>query len=533
MMLGALFKKQLLEMNTWLIQDKKSGKKRSAAGMVLFILLYAAVLVTIGATFYYMSDMLCAPLVAAGFGWLYFAVMGLVTIALGVFGCVFNTYAMLYRAKDNELLLSLPIPPSRILAVRLFGVWMWSFVYELPVLVPALAVYWTTASPGAAAILLGILLLLVLSVFILTLSCVLGWVVARLSVRLKNKSMITVVLSLLFIALYYYFYIKAYSLLQSIVANAGMIGARIRGAAYPFYLMGRMGEGDALSAMLFTLIIAALFALVCFVLAHSFLRMATAPDAGKKAVYREKSGKVRGVGTALLFKEAKRFTSSPVYMLNCGLGTVILPIFGVFALVRADWLRSVTDVLAGYGSPSLVPLVACAGVCMMSSMNDMTAPSVSLEGKNLWLVQSLPVSPWQVLRAKLGLHLLLTEPAAVFCSACIAAALHLTAAETAAVIAVPMLFVLLGASFGLAVNLKRPNLGWRNEIVPVKQSMSVFLSLFGGWGVVTALGVLYYELRDIVPAVIYLAGCAALFAALALALLAWLRTRGARIFAGL
>ena len=40
-------------------------------------------------------------------------------------------------------------------------------------------------------------------------------------------------------------------------------------------------------------------------------------------------------------------------------------------------------------------------------MNDMTAPSVSLEGKSLWLMQSLPVTPWQVLRAKLTMQLLL------------------------------------------------------------------------------------------------------------------------------
>ena len=41
-------------------------------------------------------------------------------------------------------------------------------------------------------------------------------------------------------------------------------------------------------------------------------------------------------------------------------------------------------------------------------MNLMAAPSVSLEGRTIWLVQSLPVRPWQVLRAKLQLQLVLT-----------------------------------------------------------------------------------------------------------------------------
>lgn len=50
-------------------------------------------------------------------------------------------------------------------------------------------------------------------------------------------------------------------------------------------------------------------------------------------------------------------------------------------------------------------------------MNDMAAPSISLEGKNLWLLQSLPVKPWQALRAKLSVQLLLTSIPALFASA--------------------------------------------------------------------------------------------------------------------
>ncbi len=52
-----------------------------------------------------------------GYGWLYYALMGLLALAFGVFGSVFSTYAGLYQAKDNELLLSMPIPPRRILLV--------------------------------------------------------------------------------------------------------------------------------------------------------------------------------------------------------------------------------------------------------------------------------------------------------------------------------------------------------------------------------------------------------------------------------
>ena len=59
-----------------------------------------------------------------------------------------------------------------------------------------------------------------------------------------------------------------------------------------------------------------------------------------------------------------------------------------------------------FGTGGTVALL-CAALCMAGTMIDTAAPSVSLEGKNLWLVQSLPVDLWKVLRAKLHAQLLL------------------------------------------------------------------------------------------------------------------------------
>ena len=63
-------------------------------------------IVVIGGMFFGMSFALCAPLAQAGMSWLYFAIMSLMAVFLGAFGSVFNTYAGLYAAKDNDLLLS-------------------------------------------------------------------------------------------------------------------------------------------------------------------------------------------------------------------------------------------------------------------------------------------------------------------------------------------------------------------------------------------------------------------------------------------
>ena len=126
--------------------------------------------------------------------------MGLIALFMGVFGSVFNTYASLYQAKDNDLLLSMPIPSGKILLVRLSGVYAIGLMYEVIVMIPTLVVWFMTVPGNAAGVICSLLIPLVLSVVVLVLSAVLGWVVALISGRLKHKNIVVVILSLVFIA---------------------------------------------------------------------------------------------------------------------------------------------------------------------------------------------------------------------------------------------------------------------------------------------------------------------------------------------
>ena len=106
-MTKALFKKQMMESFAWVYRDRKTGKNRTGAGLVIYLLLYVVVFGMLGSMFYMMAESLCPPLIQMDLGWLYFAIMGLVSVVLGVFASVFNTAEALYRAKDNDLLLSM------------------------------------------------------------------------------------------------------------------------------------------------------------------------------------------------------------------------------------------------------------------------------------------------------------------------------------------------------------------------------------------------------------------------------------------
>lgn len=528
-MTKTLLKKQLMEVFSWLFQDRKSGKNRSKNGILAYALLYLIIFGVLGVFFYNAAGMLCVPLVSIGMGWMFFALMGLISVALGVFGSVFSTYSSLYKAKDNDLLLSMPIPSAKILMVRLFGVFAMGLLYELIVMIPTLIVYFLNVQLDIPAVVFSLLIPLVLSIFVLTLSCILGWVVAVISSRLKNKNIVTVLLSLVFIAAYYYFYMKAYEMLQGILADAQAVGNSIKSVLYPFYHMGLAAEGRGGSMLIFTGIMAALFGIVYFVLSRSFLRLVTSNRGAAKARYREKAVRAGTVSGALLRKEMRRFLGSPTYMLNCGLGIVLMLAAAVALLIKAGTVSEMLrQVFAGH--EDWVALLMIAAVCLITTMNDITAPSVSLEGKNLWLVQSFPVSAWQVLTAKLKLHMLLTLVPALALVICVEVVVRPALSYGVMLPIITGLFVLLMALIGLCLNLKMPNVNWTNETVPVKQSMGVMLTLFGGWAVVLALGGLYIAVWRLLSPIAYLLCVAAILAAASGGLLTWTKTRGTRIF---
>jgi ABC-2 type transport system permease protein len=216
-------------------------------------------------------------------------------------------------------------------------------------------------------------------------------------------------------------------------------------------------------------------------------------------------------------------------MLNCGLGILLIPASGVLLLLKGRaFCDTIGQALADRSDCAAV--LICAALCMLSSMNDMAAPSVSLEGKNLWIVQSLPVEPKTALRAKASVQLILTGLPMLFASVCAAFIVPAPPAVKALVCVTPLSFAAFSAVFSTVVGIRMPLLNWTNELAPIKQGGAVAIALFSGWGVSIALAGLYLLIGYKIGAALYLLIWTVLFAAAALLLLRWLDTRGSRMF---
>lgn len=532
-MLKILLRKQFSEIFRNYFYDAKKNKKRSKGAVIAYIALFVLIMAgVLGGMFALFSFAICGEMVAAGMDWLFFVVMGMLAILLGTFGSVFNTYSTLYLAKDNDLLLSLPIPVSTVMAARLLSVYLMGLMYSAVVIGPAVIVYWIIAPFTVARVIGSILLMALISVFVLTLSCALGWVVAKATLKLKHKSFITVFISLIFFAVYYVFCFQAQNVIEELAVNAAFYGTKVKSAAYILYLFGCVGTGDWKACLIITALVLALFGLMWYLISRSFLKIATSSGYAEKVKYKETVVKQKSVSGALFAKEMRRFTSSPNYMLNCGLGIILLPVAGIVLLIKGETLTLAMSSMPELPQGSLAIFI-CSIVCMVAAMNDMTAPSVSLEAKNLWLMQSLPVSPWQVLRAKLNLQLVLTAIPVLFCGICGAVIIPDHLLNRVLTVLLALLYALFSALFGLFMGLKMPNLTWTNEVTPIKQSGGVTLALFGGWFYAIVLAGGYFLGGWHLGLTLYLVVFAVITAVLCGVLYHWLKHKGNAVFAAL
>ena len=517
-MLKLLLKKQAQEWASFLYLSAAGGRRRSRAAIIGYaaLLLYAAA--AFGAMFWLLSDTLCAALEPAGLSWLYFALMGTLALLLGLIGSALMTYPTLYAARDNEFLLSLPIPPGTILLARMTGLYLLTLFFQVLVLLPAGIVYarYAGLTAGGAAswlVALGLLTLLTLA-----LACAVGWLIALAAGHVRHRSLVTVLLSTVFIVAYFALCMRLNRSLALLMEHLDLLARYFAGWLRPLGLIGRALSGDGAALFVFAALSLALSALVYAALSRSFFALA----AGRRAATED---------AALLRRELTHLGRSAVYLLNCTMGGILLLTGSVYALLRRDVLAAILAQNSELRA-ELLPLTAGI-ILLLCAMGIVTAPSVSLEGRRLWIVQSLPVEPWQVLRAKLRLHLLCVGAPALVSAVLLAAALRLGAVQAVLLILLTLAFVFFVAQTGLLWGLRLPDPPCTNETAPIKQRAATALALLTGWAAVLLLAGGYILLHGRLAPEGILALAAALLTIVNVLLRRRLQTVGTARFASL
>lgn len=532
-MLKALISTRLLALLSYLVRGSVKKKKHSLAMKIAIAALVIYVIGCLFMMFGFLFMEICIPFHEMGIDWFYFGMAAITAAGLMFIGSVFTTQTQLYEARDNDLLLSMPIPPRYILGSRMIILLVLNYFFQVLVVAPAGVIYCMYIPVNALGIVCFIAAFLVLPLLVLALSCLFGWIAALISSRVRNKSLITLVLSLAFLGAYFYFFSNMNTYIQKLIVNGDAIAGSIKGSALPVYWLGTaIAEQNILNLLLFVLCAVVPFVTVYATLSASFIRVATAKRGFAKIKYKEQALKVSSARAALLKKELKHFASSPMYMLNGAIGVVFILVAAAALIIRNDLINTLLKDI-----PELMPFigpVAIGMLCLISCTNIISAPSISLEGKNLWISKSIPVDIGDVLLSKAMLHILVCLPPVLIAEIVAAFALKLTAGMTLLLLAIPALITIFCGLFGVAVNLKFPRFDWISETVAVKQGASSMIAMFGSAAVVILPALLYaLVLADHLTATAFLTIYTVLAGIACLSLYRWLMTRGKAIFEAL
>jgi len=194
--------------------------------------------------------------------------------------------------------------------------------------------------------------------------------------------------------------------------------------------------------------------------------------------YRVRKMKRRSVLMAIAFKEFRRMTGSTTYMVNGAMGELLSLILGLAALfIGFDRIAAIVTEGAPLDSVMLQPAIPFI-VYFLLGMMATTVCSPSLEGKNYWIVQSLPIEKKTLYQGKMLFNMLLTLPFMVFATLCLCISAGVTVPGTLLYLALGAALCAFSTAWGCVCGIRFMRLDWENEVEVIKQGRAVVIYMF-------------------------------------------------------
>jgi len=458
-------------------KDKKKKKTTIGLGVVWALLIVMIATYIGGATFGYvylgMAEIVPAYLIMLA---------SLVILAFAIF----KAGSVIFQENAYDILCSLPVSQTAIVVSRFLRMYVENLLLTLLIMVPGIVVYGIMVKPALSFYLIGAVVTVFVPLIPITIATFFGALVTAISSRMKHKSLVSAALSVgLVIA------IMASTGTMStmeeefsieMLQNMSEIVTQAIGDLYPpaIWLGNAMVKGDILTGLL-----CVLGGLVAFMVTialisvkfHEICRGLYGTHA--KHNYKMEQLKKNSVLGTLYKREMKRYFASSIYVQNTIVGPVMAIIFAVAVLgVGLDTIQQTMEIpidIAG-----AVPILLAGIFAVMTT----TCTSISMEGKEWWIVKSLPIRTKDLLDSKLLFGLSLYLPFWLVSEILLIIALRPSFMELVWLVLLSLILILFSQVVGLTANLKMPVFDWENEVSVVKQSASAALGGLGGFVVV-------------------------------------------------
>ena len=432
---------------------------------------------------------------AAVFGYVYIGMAEIVpaylimlsSIVILMFA-IFKAGSVIFEKNAYDILTSLPVSQTAIVVSRFLRMYIENLLLTFLVMIPGVVVYGIMVKPKISFYLIGMVVTVFIPLMPITIASFLGALVTAVSSRMKHKSLVSAGLSILIIV----FVMSGTGTMSTLEENFSVemiqsvseVLTRVIEDIYPpaVWLSDAMINGNVLSCLLCIIGGLAVFVGTIALISIKFHEICQSLySTNAKHDYKMERLKKNSVLGTLYKREVKRYFASSIYIQNTIVGPVLAVLFAGAILVAG-----IDTIEASLGVPvdirGIVPFILAGIFSVMTT----TCTSVSLEGKEWWIVKSLPIRTKELLDSKLLFGLSLAFPFWLVSEILLIAALKPNFMELVWLIFLPVVLILFSNVFGLTVNLKMPVFNWESEVAIVKQSASAALGGLGGFVIILA-----------------------------------------------
>lgn len=444
------------------LQGKKSRKKQWVM-IFLCIIGYLA----IGAVFALQIFDLFETMGAIGLGQIpLFNSFQIVLMILVILS--FQSVSEKSKTNDSDLLLSMPIKKVDIVLSKTFSKYLLNLILISMIIIPTIVLYCVYIEIKASVILWCLLLLIVLPLLGVGINYILNFLITRLFNKTKFSSLLKTLLIMLIFGGYMALYIYSSTVmgLQDITTIEGFLNTNF----FVGWCVRIIYSNNYLNLLYVMLITVGVFILGIWAYVSIFGKTYLAYSASKSKIKYSSPSLMNG----LVKKELKTYLTTPIFLVNTIIGPIVMIILAIFCLVIGK--ARILETLEA-DSTTILSIITLVSM-MMCAMTQISCCTISLEGRNIWILKSTPVSTNKILFAKSLLNVIVFLPMHIITTIAFLLLFGGSAFEWIMMLSLPIILNLIVAFGGTMFNLLMPKLEWDSETQVVKQSMSLVVSMF-------------------------------------------------------
>lgn len=405
---------------------------------------------------------------------------------------IYKSGPLVFNCKDDQLLLSLPIKRSTVLFVRIFKFYLFELLFNSLFLLPIMVSYISWDSNLSwTYFLTSFIMLLLLPIIPIVLSCILGFITSSLSSKFKYKNAAQIIISMGVLVGILALSFNMDGILEYIIKNSSNINELVTKIYYPAGIYAKLvNDFNIVDLLIFVMVHVGVFAISIVILSKFYFkintRLKSVSSTSKRVNIDSLTIKSKSVTRSLVKKEMSTFFKTPVFIINAGFSLVLFLIAVIVIALKHDTIMPL--LIAQLSALDLkeeiimnnIPIIILILISFASYMTSITNSIISLEGRNITILKSLPIKTKTILMGKILACLKITTPVLFLGDIILFIVLKISVINSLLLLILSILIPLVSHFIGLIVNLKYPNLNWENSAEVVKQSTSSFISVMLG-----------------------------------------------------